>query len=294
MTELQEKIAELYQQGLTAKQVGEIVGKTERTICYHLQRLGITRSQKKIDDEIFVKLWNEGKTDKEIAKYFGIAVSTIKSYRTRGERAGKFNITRYFSQEEHKLSELQKQFIFGSLLGDMSIGMNKRSKNARISLIHCQKQEELFMKKVELLGEFMGNYKLYEGILDKRTEKRYPTFKGNSKAHEEFTKIYHLFYSERKKVITQEILDKITHPIALAYWFMDDGNSDGTIATNGFTEQEVNLLVNWLKSFWKFDCSKQKQLNNFVIHIKSGSRKQFDKLIKPYMVKSMYYKLKYT
>ena len=54
MTELQEKIAELYQQGLTAKQVGEIVGKTERTICYHLQRLGITRSQKKIDDEIFV------------------------------------------------------------------------------------------------------------------------------------------------------------------------------------------------------------------------------------------------
>ena len=75
---------------------------------------------------------------------------------------------------------------------------------------------------------------------------------------------------------------------------MDDGNNGGTIATNGFTEQEVDLLVNWLNSFWKLDCSKQKQLKNFVIHIKSGSRKQFDELIKTYMVKSMYYKLKYT
>lgn len=203
-------------------------------------------------------------------------------------------MTRYFSQEKHELSELQKQFIYGSLLGDMSIGMNKRSKNARISLIHCQKQEELFMKKVELLGEFMGNYKLYEGTLDKRTGKKYPTFKGNSKAHEEFTKIYHLFYPEGKKIITKEILDNITHPIALAYWFMDDGNSKGTIATNGFIEQEVDLLVNWLNFFWKIDCSKQKQLNNFVIHIKSDSRKQFEELIKPYMVESMYYKLKYT
>lgn len=294
MTELQEKIAELYQQGLTAKQVGEIVGKTERTVCYHLQRLGITRSQKKIDDEIFVKLWNEGKTDEEIAKYFGTSISTIKSYRTRGEKAGKFNITRYFSQEKHELSELQKQFIYGSLLGDMSIGMNKRSKNARINLIHCPKQEELFMKKIELLGEFMGNYKLYEGTLDKRTGKKYPTFKGNSKAHEEFTKIYHLFYPEGKKIITKKILDNITHPIALAYWFMDDGTKEGQIATNGFTLKEVELLQEWLLNFWKLSTSINKNYNNYTLRILAKSRKQFEELIKPYMVESMYYKLKYT
>ena len=293
MTKLQEKIAELYQQGLTAKQVGEIVGKAERTVCYHLQRLGITRPQKKIDDKIFVKLWTEGKTDKEIAKYFGVAITTIKSYRTRGEKAGKFNVTRYFSQEKHELSELQKQFIYGSLLGDLSIGMNKRSKNARISLIHCEKQEELFMKKVELLGEFMGNYKLYEESFDKRTQKRYATYKGNSKAHEEFTKIYHLFYLDGKKTITQESLNLITHPIALAFWFMDDGSNCGIIATNGFSSEEVDLLINWMKTFWKIDCSKQKQLNKFTIYIKESSRKKFEDLIKPYIVKSMYYKLKY-
>lgn len=293
MTKLQEKIAELYQQGLTAKQVGELVGKVERTVSYHLQRLGITRPQKKIDDEIFVKLWNEGRTDKEIAEYFGVAVTTIKSYRTRGEKAGKFNVTRYFSQEKHELSELQKQFIYGSLLGDLSIGMNKRSKNARISLIHCEKQEELFMKKVELLGEFMGNYKLYEGSFDKRTQKRYATYKGNSKAHEEFTKIYHLFYSEGKKIITKEILSLVTHPIALAYWFMDDGTHSGVIATNGFSKQEVELLQQWLKTFWGLNVSMCKNSNAYILRILSNSRKKFEDLIKPYMVKSMYYKLKY-
>jgi hypothetical protein len=44
---------------------------------------------------------------------------------------------------------------------------------------------------------------------------------------------------------------------------------------------------------WKIKCTKQKNLKNFVIHISSESRLDFEELIFPYIVPSMYYKLKF-
>ena len=107
-----------------------------------------TRSQKKIDQEKFEELWNQNKTDKEIADYFGVEEITIKSFRTRGNNAGKFKRTNNFSEQEHVLTDLQEQFIYGSLLGDLNIGKpTKKNPNCRLCLVHSQKQEELFMKK---------------------------------------------------------------------------------------------------------------------------------------------------
>lgn len=79
------------------------------------------------------------------------------------------------------------------------------------------------MEKVKILKEFMGNYKLSIPSLDKRTGKIYETWRGNSKAHPVFTNIYNELYINNVKKLTKSFLDTITHPIALAYWFMDDG-----------------------------------------------------------------------
>lgn len=293
LADKKELMKTLYLEGKTCKEIGEIVNLNEKTVSYHLRNLGIKkRSQKKINQEDFEKLWNEGKSDLEIAEFFGVKEITIKSYRTRGKNAGKFTRNDYFSEKDLELSNEQEQFILGSLLGDLSIDLTKQMKNAKLCLVHSVKQEELFMKKVEILGEFMGNYKLYSQY-DNRTDKIYQTWRGNSKAHKLFNEVYNLLYPNKIKTITQEYLDKINHPIALAYWFMDDGSECGTIATNCFSLEEVELLINWLKTKWNIISTKQKNKENYVLHISQKSRLDFERLIFPYIIPSMYYKLKF-
>lgn len=298
LKDIKEQIKTLYLSGKTCKEIGRIVELNERTILYHLRNMDVPiRSQKKISQLEFEKLWNQNKSDKEIADYFGVEETTIKSYRTKDQNAGKFKRTNNFSEQEHTLSTLQEQFIYGSLLGDLSIGKpTKKNPNCRLYIVHSQKQEELFMKKIKILGEFMGTYKLTNLTPDKRTGKVYATYRGNSKAHPIFNKIRDLLYKKDVKTITQEFLNKINSPIALAYWFMDDGTYNGYIATNGFSVQEVDLLVNWMQSKWNIQCTKQRNQQNttqYIIYIKQSSRKYFEELIFPYMIPSMYYKLKF-
>ena len=293
MENYKKEIKRPYLEGYSTTEIGSLLGKSGRTISYHLNKMGIKiRKSKKIDQQMFEKLWEEGKTDSEIADFFKVKETTVKTFRTKGENSGKFKITRHFSQEEHHLSEIQKQFIYGSLLGDLNIQFSKNCKNARLMLVHCEAQQDLFDKKREILGEFMGSYRLYIPKPDPRTGKIYKSWRGQSKAHKEFNTIYKKFYPNGK-VLTKENLELINHPIALAFWFMDDGTKRGTIATNCFSEKEVDLLIDWMKNKWNILCTKQKNLKNFVLHISAKSRLNFEKLIFPYVVPSIYYKLEY-
>ena len=296
LADYKEKIKQLYLEGKNSNEIGKILGKSGKTVLQHLKKMNVViRSTKKINQDEFEKLWNEGKTDSEIAEYFGVAEITVKTFRTKGKNAGKFNVNRYFSQEEHTLSEIQEQMILGSLLGDMNLtkpGTN-RTINSRLSIVQSEQQKELFMKKVEILGEFMGKYKLFIPKPDPRTGKIYKSWRGNSKAHKVFTNIYNLLYPNGIKTITKEYLNKIDNPIALAYWFMDDGCSNGTIATNCFSENEVDLIIKWLNNKWKIKVSKRCQYNKFIIYLPKESRLDFERLIFPYVLPSMYYKLKF-
>lgn len=68
--EKKQEIKELYLFGKTCKEIGKIVGLCEKTIGYHLKNMGVKiRSQKKIDQTKFEELWNQGKSDKEIADF---------------------------------------------------------------------------------------------------------------------------------------------------------------------------------------------------------------------------------
>lgn len=301
LKDYKEQIKSLYLSGKSCSEIGKLLGKSEKTISHHLQKMKVPiRSTKKMDQDQFVELWNAGKTIPEIAEYFGVSVNTVLGFKTRGENKGKFIRPQYFSQTEQVLSYLQEQFILGSLLGDLNLANPKssRHKNSRLAIVHCEKQKELFMKKVELLGYFMGSWKYCTPKPDKRTGKVYSGYRGNSKTHKVFTDIYNSLYINGVKTITPEYLAKITHPIALAYWFMDDGSYNGNIATNSFTEQEVDFLIEWMAKKWNILCSKThvhiKDKVQYIIHISENSRPYFEDLIKPYIVTSMQYKLKYA
>lgn len=294
--DLKIEISKLYMQGLSLKEIGEKINLSEKTISYHIRNLGLNNSQIiKEKKDIFKKkiadLYESGKTIREICKEIGSSRFTV------GEIVKDAGLSRKSFPEANsdlKLSYLQEQFILGSCLGDMNIQIGKKAANAKLSIVHCEKQKELFMAKVELLGDFMGSYRYSEGIVDSRTDKKYPSYRGNSLSHPEFTRLYNIIYPNGKKKITQEYVDMITHPIALAFWFMDDGSNVGVIATNSFELEEIEILINLLNKFNINNISIQlTNKNQYLLNILSSSREKFDTLIKPYMVEDMKYKLKY-
>jgi hypothetical protein len=84
--------------------------------------------------------------------------------------------------------------------------------------------------------------------------------------------------------------------MALAIWFMDDGSkieNTARIATNCFTLDEINLLCQTLNLNFNISATPNKagQNKGYVIRIKTSSMTTFANLIKPYMIKSLYYKL---
>jgi hypothetical protein len=108
--------------------------------------------------------------------------------------------------------------------------------------------------------------------------------------------------SERK-TITVEYLNEITHPIALAWWFMDDGSRQkdknfAAISTNSFSEEEVNLLCNWLTIRWGVAAkpclvkhSSTGNLSHIIIIPRDGYIALMD-LITPFIPDCMQYKVK--
>lgn len=76
---------------------------------------------------------------------------------------------------------------------------------------------------------------------------------------------------------------------------MDDVSNCGTIATNCFTKEEYILIQKWLKSKYNIETTLQKQRKEniqYVIYIKTNSRKLFYNTIIKYVIPSMLYKLK--
>lgn len=288
-----EKLHKMYLEGKTCEEIGKLTGhKTDTVSKYLKSNYGIIPG-KKVDIDQLTELVKLGKTTKECAEYFGVNPSAISFWKKKISN-DILKIVPNFSQEEHQLSHLQEQMILGSLLGDMNIGKpRKHHPTCRLALVHSTKQKELFMKKVEILGEFMGDYREYS-YLDNRTNNIYSTIRGNSKSHKVFNAIYNLLYINNIKTITKEYLDKINHPIALAYWFMDDGTNSGQIATHCFSLQEVELLSTWLKNKFDINTTIQKNLRQYILYITAYSRVSFDILIAPYVIPSMKYKLKFS
>nr|YP_009710606.1 LAGLIDADG homing endonuclease [Amanita bisporigera]QFZ98554.1 LAGLIDADG homing endonuclease [Amanita bisporigera] len=110
-----------------------------------------------------------------------------------------------------------------------------------------------------------------------------------------FNWIREMFYKNGIKIVPLNIGEFLT-PLVLAIWIQDDGNrvSAGLqISTNCFTFQEVELLCKILNE--KYQLSPKPQSagvpNQYIIYFPKNSMNNLSKLVKPYMVPSMRYKL---
>ena len=97
-----------------------------------------------------------------------------------------------------------------------------------------------------------------------------------------------MFYYSGKKRIPDNL--SLLTPLAIAIWFMDDGTKQFSykIATDSFEKVDIQRLQEFLKMEWNIETTIQWDNG---LYIRSKSKEEFKKLIEPYVIESMKYKL---
>jgi ubiquinol-cytochrome c reductase cytochrome b subunit len=185
--------------------------------------------------------------------------------------------------------------IIGSMLGD-SHG-EKHGMGTRFTL----QQEESNMEYLVWFHTFFkergycSNTKPKVNIrVGKHSKVRY-VYRFKTFTFTSFDWIRESFYCNKVKCVPKNIGQYLT-PLALAVWIQDDGGKVSAglkIATNSFTLQEVEFLCKVLNDKYQFNTRPQSAgvPNQYIIYFPKSSINNLSKLIKPYMVPSMYYKL---
>ena len=111
-----------------------------------------------------------------------------------------------------------------------------------------------------------------------------------------FAKLYSLFYVNKVKVVPYNIYDLLT-PVALAHLIMGDGGfkSKGIfICTDSYSIQDVVRIINVLIIRYDLKCTLHKSNENYRIYISRNSVERILKIVKSYIIPSLYHKLGIT
>ena len=112
----------------------------------------------------------------------------------------------------------------------------------------------------------------------------------STKSLADWNQLHTLWYINGIKVIPANIGELLT-PIAIAYWFMDDGGWTKTgihLATNSFTKEDTLRLIDVLQTKYNIKCSLHSRNR---IYIWTKSTEAFIGMVKPYVHSNMAYKL---
>lgn len=187
----------------------------------------------------------------------------------------------------------QLSIVKGSLLGDgcLHTAWPGTSKNFVFSKMHSVKQKEYVEWVHKKLQPFTRNpLRLYEPTKSIRLR---------TVSHSALTALMAVFYRDGKKILPTDIADIIADPLALAVWFMDDGNVNKSyndlhgynINTQSFSEEEQKIVVSLFARVWNVDCTLQLNNGKYRIFVRKRSVDDFATIIRPHILPSMQYKL---
>lgn len=190
---------------------------------------------------------------------------------------------RTIAQISPSLSVQVKEIVLGGLLGDGSLKVNDKYKNARYSFRHSMKQKDYFFWKVNQLKE-ISNEKCFWEQDDGKI--RY-----QSLALESLTEIHLLTNQGNKLYIRRKWLNLLT-PMALAVWWLDDGSlvknsRQGVLCTDGFDVEAQKILAKYLQKVWGIETKigKTAKIGGYYrIWFRSTEMlKKFLRIILPYV-----------
>lgn len=186
------------------------------------------------------------------------------------------------------LTKTECSVIIGSILGDGYLRIVPHRKNALFEIHSSIKEKEYVDWKYEALKRIVITPPRQSKGNGKRIAYRFST-----QQHPNLTRIYHTFYCVGRKVIPSFKLN----PLIIAVWFMDDGSKSYRtyyINSQGFSCQEQEKLMRMLKEQYGIGSSLNKDKVYRRIRIRTASANDFRRIIDPYIIPSMRYKLSET
>ena len=199
---------------------------------------------------------------------------------------------------QENLSLRQEYVLLGTLLGDGIMELNRRYPRLRID--HSIKQKQYVEWKYNIFRNLTTReIKQFFQKLDFRTGKKYGHYKFDTISTSLLTKFYKMFYVNGKKQVPNNILKVLRNPLSLAVWYMDDGykRSDCNalrISTDSFTLKEQRLLQKCLERNFKIKTNLHRKGRYWNIYIPNSQVKSFCKIVKPYIIPEMNYKISLT
>lgn len=192
-----------------------------------------------------------------------------------------------------KLTNRQRELLVGLILGDGHLE-TQNGRTYRLKVEHSIKQKDYADWLYQNFREWVNQTpkaRVKDSFGKRITSYGFTTYTTGS------LRFYaQQFYFGKKKVIPAGI-EKLLTPQALAIWFMDDGSwkSDHhktyIIHSLGYSRNELILIIEALKKKFGINAGTHKQYDKWRIYIYSDSAEKFKKLIAPYVVPSMKYKL---
>lgn len=194
------------------------------------------------------------------------------------------------------MDKIQKAVVIGSILGDSFLQKTGKN-NARLRLEHSLKQQDYLLWKCQILNNFFQKKPEILQRSNLKFGKSYQYIRNQSYSGLEFGKLHQLFYVDGKKVIPSKISKLLKDPMSLAVWFMDDGyyyprDKIAYIYLPKYDHDSINNLLTALKI--NYDLSPQlkiKKRGEYVLIFTVKDTEKLIQIIKPYIIKSMSYKI---
>jgi len=195
-------------------------------------------------------------------------------------------MNKYVDNTVGRLNQKQLSLIYGSLLGDGYMRIIEGRCNAFLEINHSFKAKKYVDWKFNILKNIC-----ISSPKERVTNKGRIAYRFFTRQSDELTKIYNLFYKNKKKVIPKSL---VLDPMLLAVWYMDDGSKCSTsniyLNTQQFSMKDQKFLLHLLRKIGvKARLNKDKKY--YRIRILAESIKTFMNIIKNNIEDSMRYKL---
>ena len=203
-------------------------------------------------------------------------------------------------KEKIILTSMQKEVLYGALLGDGSLVTHKHATNSYFSYLSKSKQH------VEYVMNYFQEYLTKAGIcesdyLDQRTNKIYHRSLAKTYSNDAFTQEKQHWYQNGKKIIPDDL---ILTPTTCLIWYIGDGcishgkrTQNIKLATQCFSKEDQEKIIlpqlqKFEASLMKADISKDGQ-QQYFIYIPKRKIKKFLEYIGPCPFSDYQYKWDY-
>lgn len=181
----------------------------------------------------------------EIAEEFGVSVDTI--VRLRKEYKFEYKRKEVYC-ERIELTDIQKEVLYGCLLGDGCLNIHKDGKNAIFS--YTSKSKEMVEYVMKYFSDIPNSGIRYTEYYDKRTNKLYSRYTFKTHVNPTFTEIYHKWYVNKIKIIPADL---VLTPTICLLWYLGDGSL--VIPTRGH-KMHINFATH---------CFEKKEIEDVLI-----------------------------